>query len=296
MPTTVSVLIPACTAAPHLPAAMDSLRAQTYHTWELLVATDTARDDIAQLVQDFGAEMAQPVRCIELGPGSSPAAARNRLLELAGGDLVAFLDPGDLWQPAHLATLVNFLARGRLTLACSGIELWDAYTRRSLGSYCPAAALLSNPRRSLFIRSFIQTASCVVLPRSIALRTGRFDETLRSGEARDYWFRALDGGGTLGCSGTTTCRHAWLGSSAGEAPCVAEDTVRFHEKHAWAQDIPLRLRRRLLADARWQLARLLRRTDPTEARELGWRAWRATPLRPVLLGWCLVNSLSRRAK
>ena len=296
MATTVSVLIPASGAASLLPLALEGLRTQSHHAWELIVASVDPRDGSGSLLREFSAEMSQPVRHITLGGDSDRAVARNRLLDAAEGDLVAFLDPGDFWQPAHLITLITCLARGSHTLACSDVELWDIEARRHLGDERLGAAITTNPRGSLFIRPFLSTASAAMFPRAIATRTGRFDETLRSAACRDYWFRALADGGTLGLTSDTTCRHSW---HATVEPLGllrnAEDTVRFHEKHVQAGDIPARLRRHLLADARWQLARILRDIEPAKARELGWRAWRATPLRPLLLGWCLANAFSRRS-
>lgn len=292
-PTTVSVLVAAYQAAPFLPAALASLRAQTHRAWELVVVEDGSRDGTEEIVHTFAASVSQPVRYENLGANRGVAAARNRLLARAGGDVVAFLDADDVWEPAHLAGLVATLARGH-ALAFSGIVQWDAAARRSLGVYRPAAALVARPRRGLFLRSFIHTSSCVALPRAVVGRTGTFDETLRIGEDRDFWFRALADGGTLACTGLDTCRYTkHSGSSMTRTLRVAEDTVRFYEKHAAARDIPARLRRQLLADARWNLARLLRREQPAIAASLGWRAWRARPWHPVLLAWCLAASLTR---
>jgi glycosyltransferase involved in cell wall biosynthesis len=296
MATTVSVLIPAFNAARYLPDAFESLRAQTLRTWELIVVEDGSNDGTDVLVRDFAAEMSQPIRYANLGTNRGVAAARNRLLQLAEGDYLAFLDADDRWQPGHLATLINCLARGNHALAFTGIEIWDSLLGRSVGDHIPHSDLIAAPRRGLFVRSFIQTSSCVALPRSTMHRVGLFDETLRIGEDRDYWFRALADGGTLGCTQSVTCRYnKHDGSSMTRTLRVAEDTVRFYEKHARAEDLPERLRNRLLADARWTLARLLRETAPSEARDLGWRAWRATPWRPHLLAWCLGTQLLHRS-
>jgi glycosyltransferase involved in cell wall biosynthesis len=295
MATTVSVLIPAVGAASLLPLALEGLRAQTHRTWELIVASADARDGSGSLLREFAAEMSQPVRHITLGENPGRPSSRNRLLEVAEGDLVAFLDPGDYWQPGHLITLISCLSRGGHSLVFSDTELWDIENRRHLGDDRLGSIPGAAPRRSLFVRSIVSTASCALLPRTVANRTGLFDESLRSAASRDFWFRALDGGVTLGCTGSVTCRHSWQATLEPLALLHnAEDTVRFHEKHYWADDIPIRLRRRLLADARWQLARILREIEPPKAAELGWQAWRATPLRPMLLGWCLAAGLRHR--
>lgn len=294
MPTSVSVLIAAYNAAAFLPEAFESLKAQTHRTWELVVVEDGSRDGTERLVLDFAAEVDQPVRYENLGANRGVAAARSRLLALAEGDIVAFLDADDRWAAPHLASLVGVIAHGA-ALAFSGIELWDGSARRSLGTYQPHHDLVARPRLGLFLRSFIQTSSCVALPRRTIARTGAFDPTLRIGEDRDYWFRALADGATLACTGANTCRYTkHPGSSMTKTLRVAEDTVRFYEKHAHATDIPASLRRRLLADARLTLARLLLREDPIGARRLGWRAWRSAPTRLPLLAWCLYASALRR--
>jgi glycosyltransferase involved in cell wall biosynthesis len=293
MPTTVSVLIACYHAEPFLPAALAGLRDQIHSDWELVVVEDGSRDGTERLVRTFAAQVSQPVRYDNLGTNRGVAAARNRLLELAAGDVVAFLDADDLWRPAHLANLVDCLHRGH-ALAFSGLELWDGATSRSLGSGRPRAAWLQDPRRWLYARSFIQTSSCVALPRATVDRVGRFDETLRIGEDRDYWFRALVDGGSLGFTGADTCRYTkHAGSSMTRTLRVAEDAVRFAEKHAGAVGLPPLLRRRQLAAVRWSYARLLRRSQPQTARRLGWHAWRATPWRPDLLLWCAAASLVR---
>ncbi len=294
MPNSVSVLIAAYHAAAFLPEALDALRAQTHRTWELIVVEDGSRDGTERLVLDFAAEVDQPVRYENLGTNRGVAAARNRLLALAEGDIVAFLDADDVWSPSHLASLVAALAHGA-AVAFSGIELWDGFAHRSLGTYQPHHDLVARPRPGLFLRSFIQTSSCVALPRRTVARTGAFDPTLRIGEDRDYWFRALADDGVLACTGANTCRYTkHPGSSMTRTLRVAEDTVRFYEKHAGATDVPGSLRRRMLADARLTLARLLFREDPLAARQLGWRAWRSAPSRLHLLAWCLYASVQRR--
>ena len=293
MPATVSILIACYHAEAFLADALESVRAQLHTDWELIVVEDGSHDGTERLVREFGATVSQPVRYDNLGDNRGVAAARNRLLQLATGENVAFLDADDLWRPKHLATLVACLQQGH-TLACSGIELWDGTAGRSLGSYRPRADWVQAPRRSLYAHSFIQTSSCVALPRTSVARTGPFDESLRIGEDRDYWFRALAAGGTLGSTGEDPCRYTkHAGSSMTRTLRVAEDSLRFAEKHALAHDLPALLRRRVLGEARWNFARLLRRSNPGAAARLGWDAWRAAPWRPVLLFWCIAASLTR---
>src|SRR3954463_655146 len=121
----ISVLIAAYRAAPFLPAALACVAGQTHPDWELIVVEDGSHDGTEDLVRAFGiAHPGQRVVYDNLGENRGVAAARNRLLSLAAGEAVAFLDADDEWQPSHLADLARVLADGA-ALAISGIELWD---------------------------------------------------------------------------------------------------------------------------------------------------------------------------
>lgn len=277
----ISVLIAAYHAAPFLPAALACLAAQTHVDWEIIVVEDGSRDGTEALVRAFAeAHPARRAVYDNLGENRGVAAARNRLLSLAQGDAVAFLDADDEWRPTHLADLAQVLANGA-ALAISGIELWDGDNHLTLGNYFPPANWIDEPRRFLFQHSFIQTSSCVVLPRSTVARTGLIDETLRIGEDRDYWFRALADGGSLGCTGKITCRYTkHAGSSMTKTLRVASDTVAFYRKHAADASLPATLRRRLLAAALAVHGRLVRNSDRQLARKLLREAVRTWPFDP----------------
>jgi glycosyltransferase involved in cell wall biosynthesis len=277
-PLQFSVLIAAYRAAPFLPAALRCVETQTHANWELIVVEDGSNDGTEALVRTFAA--AHPQRRIvydNLGENRGVAAARNRLLALAQGEAVAFLDADDEWQPGHLSDLNTVLLNGA-GLAISGIELWDGDRAATMGTYLPPAEWLANPRRTLFEHSFIQTSSSVALRREVVQKTGTIDETLRIGEDRDYWFRAL-AHGSLGCTGRITCRYTkHAGSSMTKTLRVAADTAAFYRKYEDDASLPARLRRRLLADALLVHGRLLRESDRPLARRLLRSAVRTWPL------------------
>src|SRR4051812_16700052 len=107
----ISVLIAAYRAAPFLPAALACVTAQTHADWELIVVEDGSHDGTEELVRAFAAthSPARRVTYDNLGENRGVAAARNRLLSLAQGEAVAFLDADDEWQPTHLADLAAVL-------------------------------------------------------------------------------------------------------------------------------------------------------------------------------------------
>jgi hypothetical protein len=97
----VSVIIPSRDRAALLPRAIESVLAQTWGRWELLVCDDGSRDATANVVESFGDPR---IRHLPDGPlGSS--AARNRGLAVADGKLIAYLDDDNRMHPNWLKSV-----------------------------------------------------------------------------------------------------------------------------------------------------------------------------------------------
>jgi glycosyltransferase involved in cell wall biosynthesis len=93
----VSVLIPAFNAERYLGEAIESALAQTHTPFELIVVDDGSSDGTAEAALAFG-KAVRYSRQEHQGVG----AARNRCVELARGDHLAFLDADDRWDPRKL--------------------------------------------------------------------------------------------------------------------------------------------------------------------------------------------------
>ena len=102
---TISVIIPVYNGERFLAEAVRSVLDQTLTPDEIIVIDDGSTDGTAALVQS----MAAGIRYI-YQQNQGPAAARNRGLELASGDLIAFQDADDLWTAERLAIQVGLLA------------------------------------------------------------------------------------------------------------------------------------------------------------------------------------------
>jgi glycosyltransferase involved in cell wall biosynthesis len=93
----ISAIVPVHNGEAYLASALDSILAQTRACGEVLVVDDGSADGSAALAESFG-QRVKVVRQRQAGP----AAARNRGMSEARGDLVAFLDADDLWHPRKL--------------------------------------------------------------------------------------------------------------------------------------------------------------------------------------------------
>ena len=99
----VSVIIPVFNGARYLRAALESVFAQTYRPFEVIVVDDGSADDSGSVAQSF-----PDVRYIRQ-ENKGVAAARNNGIEAARGEFFAFLDQDDLWTPEKLKLQVEYL-------------------------------------------------------------------------------------------------------------------------------------------------------------------------------------------
>lgn len=99
---TVSVVMPCHNGEKHLRQAIDSVLAQTYQDWELLIVDDASTDGSAAIAQVYCAKDSR-VRLLHTKCSTGkPATPRNVGIEAAAGRFIAFLDCDDQWAPAKL--------------------------------------------------------------------------------------------------------------------------------------------------------------------------------------------------
>src|SRR6056297_76448 len=97
----VSVVIPTCNRAHLIGDALDSVRAQTFRDFEIVVVDDGSEDDTVARVHRWAAEGGDRLRYIAQ-PRSGGNAARNAGILVATGRYIAFLDSDDVWAPGKL--------------------------------------------------------------------------------------------------------------------------------------------------------------------------------------------------
>ncbi|MDT7837648.1 glycosyltransferase family 2 protein [Aquabacterium sp. OR-4] len=191
----VSVVIPTYNRARFIGAAVASIRAQTYACAEIVIVDDGSRDDTAAVVAALG----EGIRYIRQD-NAGPSAARNRGIQEARGDLVAFLDTDDRWLPDKLMLQVQAMQRDpAIALVCADMAIEDGEGRRMVDSNfakrdmlamferLAGAAIPEAPRLLLKI-NFINT-STVLARRELLQSLGGFDRRLRYGEDLELWLR-----------------------------------------------------------------------------------------------------------
>lgn len=97
----VSIVMPAYNCEKYVTEAIDSVLAQTHKSWELLVIDDGSKDNTPQIINEYGNKDFR-IKPFSSDKNTGVSATRNRGIELASGDWIAFLDSDDMWEPTKL--------------------------------------------------------------------------------------------------------------------------------------------------------------------------------------------------
>jgi glycosyltransferase involved in cell wall biosynthesis len=181
----VSVVIPAFRVAQYIAETLDSVLAQTFQDFEILVVNDGSPDSDA--LRAAVAPYRDRIVFLEQ-PQGGPSKARNTAIAAARGELLAFLDGDDLWAPAFLASLRAMLEQPDTVLAWAdsrpfgpGAATASLMTTAPPAGECEVAALLT-------ARCVVITSTAVARRRDV-VEAGGFDETLHRCEDFDLWLR-----------------------------------------------------------------------------------------------------------
>lgn len=117
----VSVVMPVWNRATTLRAAVESVQAQTWTDWELIVVDDGSTDDSRNVLEGLAAfdDRIQVVHAERSGV----SRARNTAIAAARGRYVAFLDSDNTWQPDFLDTMLRVMSADGLGVAYASLEL-----------------------------------------------------------------------------------------------------------------------------------------------------------------------------
>ena len=178
----VTVIIPTYNRETLLKKAIDSVREQSYSPFELVVVDDGSEDDTKRLVAGYA-----DVRYIRQ-ENQGPAAARNRGVDAASHDLIAFLDSDDWFDPSKLGVQAEAMAQKPDYLISHTDETW--YRR---GKLLNQKKKHRKPGGHIFAHCLPLCAvsmSTVMVRRELFDAIGLFDEGFPCCEDYEFWLRA----------------------------------------------------------------------------------------------------------
>ncbi len=117
----VSIITPAYNAAEYIAETIESVLAQTYQNWEMLVVNDCSKDNTAEIVQSYAVKDKR-IKLINMKQNSGAAVARNTAIQNAKGRYIAFLDSDDIWKKEKLQKQLNFMQQNSYAFTYTGYE------------------------------------------------------------------------------------------------------------------------------------------------------------------------------
>jgi glycosyltransferase involved in cell wall biosynthesis len=194
----VSIVMPAYSAAPYIGETLDSVFAQTFTDYEVIVVNDGSPDtvELERALEPYISRI-RYLKQKNLGAG----AARNEGLRAAQGEFVAFLDADDLWLPNYLEEQLKFIRANNFDLVCAdamhfgdsplaGKTYMEAFMETAQFTGEVSFLGLVSAEQSLI-------TSGVLARRAPIMEVGLFDEGLRNSQDFDLWLRLLRHGARL---------------------------------------------------------------------------------------------------
>lgn len=208
----VSVIIPTYNCAKYLPEAIGSVLSQIYQDFEIIIVDDGSTDDTNKIVHKYVEKYPNKIRYFYQA-NAGPGAGRNRGIEEAKGEYVAFLDGDDILLKNSLARRIEFFSK------YPGVNLVfaDYYLKEHEDGQIDNIPML---KKSKFLRAFSQSINfkdkdefifdisfyynyltfrpypiCMdtgIIRKKIVKDTGLFRTDINISEDSDFWLRVIE--------------------------------------------------------------------------------------------------------
>jgi glycosyltransferase involved in cell wall biosynthesis len=189
MPPTVSINLCCYNSEKFLEATLQSIFAQTYKDWELVIVNDGSQDSTEQIVQKHIAAGWPIVYYRQANAGLS--RSRNQAIELSRGGFIALIDHDDLWEPTKLEKQMTLFA-GQPRIGLTFTDALNLYPNGATDLY---SARLAPYRGSvlipLLLGDFI-VCSTVVVRRAALAEVGVFNPNFKQAEEYDLMLRLAE--------------------------------------------------------------------------------------------------------
>ena len=181
----VSVIMICFNSAKYLREAIDSVYAQSYKDWEIILWDNASVDDSVEIAKRYDSRL----KLFENKKRVSLGKARNLAIERAQGEYIAFLDCDDIWMPEKLEKQISILERN-----CSiGIIFCDTIIFNEKGAQGRQFSITKPAKgkvfRTLLIRNFLLMPSVIIRKEALLKLDHWFDPRFNIIEEADLFLR-----------------------------------------------------------------------------------------------------------
>lgn len=185
----VSVVIPTYNSAAFLGETVESILAQNYRDFEVIVVDDGSTDDTVTVLAPYKNRISYYYQ-----ENQGESVARNWAVNLAQGEYIAFLDSDDLWLPSKLERQITEMDRfPQAVLAYAHSYLIDAaghrISRPDSDKTAQGQPGMHDIFETLLMSNIVTHPGTVMVRRKYLLETGGFDPDIQWGEDWDLWLR-----------------------------------------------------------------------------------------------------------
>ena len=185
-PPFFSVVIPTYNCADFLKRALSSVFVQTYQNFEIIVIDNSSTDNTQKVLKNYSN---QKLKVIRVNNKGIIGCSRNKGIDSARGEWIAFLDSDDVWKPEKLEKVKDAIKHNKdVILFCH--DEWNVVNgkRKNRSRYGPAG---KNLYEKLIFEGNCLSTSAVCLRSDVAVETSGFSERndFFSAEDYEYWIR-----------------------------------------------------------------------------------------------------------
>ena len=120
----VSIITPVYNSAKFIKTTIDSVLAQSYTDWEMILIDDGSSDCSIEIIENYISKDCR-IKLLKNDKNSGPAISRNKGIEVAQGKYLTFLDADDIWLPEFLSTSINFMVENNYKFVFSSYRRVD---------------------------------------------------------------------------------------------------------------------------------------------------------------------------
>ena len=261
--------MPAYNSCKYIHETLNSIKAQDYQNWELIVVEDGTNDGTERIINDFKNQVKQNVVYFNQKDNLGVSATRNKAVSLSTGVWVAFLDSDDLWDSSHLSDLISTSFQyPDSKLVHSEVSVFDSINNAELPSTPLSQETIDQWPLSLYDGRYPTQPSSAMILLEFYKQMGGFKAELEGCEDKELWFRSARAGCKFAYTGRTTSyyrKHANALTAQGIKMSVAMACV--YSLHFDWKEIPINIKAHYTSQAWLSAARIIRSTNKKLAKE-----------------------------
>lgn len=117
----VSIITPLYNSEKYIAETIESVLAQTYSNWEMIIVDDCSKDNSTKIVEEYQ-KKDRRIKLYRNEINKGVSYTRNRAIDLSQGKYIAFLDSDDLWKKEKLEKQIKFMEEKNVVLSYTAYE------------------------------------------------------------------------------------------------------------------------------------------------------------------------------